>query len=186
MSLIDDYLNQVGQKKLTTPWTLYSGDVANPLTPLSAVPTQDFRIRILATSSGTCVITGSLDGTPKTETLSVVGGTSKNGTYTFDSLSSISCTCPTGTITVTCIDTNAATINQITYADFDCRWEDVQTTYMNSSGAWAQSNAKVMAKALYVANDVIRKYGTTTEFPIKKVKLSANLPGEEEFRVFLL
>lgn len=186
MSLIDDYLNQVAQKKVTTPWTLYNGDVANPLTPLSAVPTQDFRIRILATSSGTCVATGSLDGVSKVETLSVVGGTAKTGTYTFDTMTSISCTCPTGTITVTCLDTLGTAINHITYEDFDCRWEDVQTTYMNSSGAWSQSNAKVMAKAAYVANDSIRKYGTTAEFSIKKVKPAANLPGEEEFRVFIL
>lgn len=184
--MIDGYLNQTGQKKTTAPHTIYSGPVMDSLSPLSAMPAVDFRVKILATSSGTCVVTGSLDGTPKTESFAVTANIVKSFTNSLDTVTSITCTCPTGTITVTCYDLSGAVINVVTYTDFACRWEDCQEAYQNSAGAWAQSNAKVIAQAAYVTGDFIRLDGTTTEYSIKKVKTANDLAGNEEFRVFIL
>lgn len=185
-SLIDDYLNQVGQKKTTAPHTLYSGPVMDPLAPLSAMPAVDFRVKIMATSGGTCVVTGSLDGSPKSESLSVTANVLRSFTNSLDVVTGISCTCPTGTITTTCYDLAGALISSTTYTDFACRWEDEQQVYMNGAGAWAQSSAKVITQAAYVVGDVIRKSGTTTEYSIKKVKTANDLAGNEEFRIFIL
>lgn len=107
-------------------WTLYSGDVANPLTPLTAAPTtEEFKLSYLASSSGQVTVTGSRAGAVVVETVDLVAGVLKRGNKTFDSTpSSITCTCPTGTITITCIDLAAKVIKKESTETVPCKFED--------------------------------------------------------------
>lgn len=185
MSLIDNYLNQVAQKKTSTLWTLYNGLSAASLVLTGTAPAVTFRCKITLSASGAhtdCAGTVTVNS----EVITFTQAATKTTTTNLTALPTIITANIDCMVLVTCIDTGGADINVVTYTDFDCRWEDVQVGYVNSSGVWTQSNAKVIAKAAYVVNDTIRKYGTTTEYPIKKVMTGPNLSGTEEFRVFML
>ena len=185
MSLIDNYLNQVAQKKTLTLWTLYNGLSAATLVLTGTVPAVTFRCKITLSASDThtdCAGTVMVNA----ETLTFTAAATKVTTTNLTALPTITTANIDCNVKITCIDTGGADIYSVTYTDFDCRWEDVQVAYVNSSGSWTQSNAKVIAKAAYVVNDTIRKYGTTTEYPIKKVMTGPNLAGIEEYRVFML
>jgi len=184
--MIDDYLNQAAQKKISTLWTLYNGLSAATLVLTGSAPAQTFRLAVTLSASGEhsdCAGTVTVNGT---ETLTFTVAARKTTTTSLTALPTITTSGLDCNVLVTCISTSGSDIYQVTYEDFACRWEDTQIGYVNSTGSWTQSNAKVIAKAAYVVNDVIRKYGTTTEYPIKKVLAAPGLSGAEEFRVFML
>lgn len=186
MSLVDDYLNQEAQKKTTAPWTLYNGLSAPTLVLTGTAPAQNFRLAItLSTATGhtDCAGTVTINGT---ETLTFTQAAKKTTTNSLTALPTITTSGIDCNVLVTCITAGGSDIYQVTYEDFDCRWEDTQDAFLTPTGSWTLSSAKVIAKAAYVVNDVIRKYGTTTEYTIKKVLAAPDLSGDEEFRVFML
>jgi hypothetical protein len=124
-----------------SPFTLYDDIVASSLTPLSEVPTQTFRLGFLATFSGSVTTIGSLAGVSKTETLTLIANKNRVGTYSFDSITSISCTCRSGTITVSCYNTTGELLENNTYTEFNLMFEDSGDGYWNQAGIFQKPSA---------------------------------------------
>jgi hypothetical protein len=135
-------------------WTLFSGVVANPLVPITAAPTGTYKLNYKATSSGTVVVTGTLAGVAQVETVTLTANVLKVGSKSFDATpSSITCTCPTGTIAITCINGSGATIKHETTASINVKWEDYSKIWADSS----VTNARVeVIDSSILEGDVIR------------------------------
>jgi hypothetical protein len=73
-----------------------------------------------------------------------------------------------------------------TYTPFACRWEDVSIMFINTSGAWTQSKARVIAKEDYLVGDYLCKPGTTTANIIKQKYVVSDLDAVEQFRKYIL
>jgi hypothetical protein len=115
-------------------WTLFSGAVANPLTPITAAPAGTYKLNYKATNSGTVVVTGTLAGVAQVETVTLTANVLRVGSKSFDGTpSSITCTCPTGTIVITCLTTNGATIQHETTAPIDIKWSDYTKVWQDES-----------------------------------------------------
>lgn len=184
--MIDDYLNQVGEKKTSALWTLYNNlSAPSPLVLTNTAPTVTFRCKITLSVSGAHNdVTGSV--TVNAEVISFTSATTKTTTTNLTALPTVTCQNLDCNVKIWCIDTGGADIMQVSYADFFCRWEDVNVLFMNNLGAWTQSNAKVVCKEAYAVGDYLRKNGTTTEWPIKQAMVVTDLDAVEQFRKYML
>jgi len=184
--MIDDYLNQVGEKKTSVLWTLYNDlSAPSPLVLTNTAPTVTFRCKITLSVSGAHNdVTGSV--TVNAEVISFTSATTKITTTNLTALPTVTCQNLDCNVKIWCIDTGGADIMQVSYADFFCRWEDVNVLFMNNLGAWTQSNAKVVCKEAYAVGDYLRKDGTTTEYPIKQAVVVTDLDAVEQFRKYML
>ena len=185
MSQIDDYLNQKAQKKTSVLWTLYNNLSAAPLALTGTAPAVTFRCKITLSASGAhtdCAGTVTVNAEVITFTVAATKTTTTNLTA-LPTITTANLDC---NVKITCIDTGGADIYQHSYADFLCRWEDVAVMFLNSAGAWTQSNAKVIAKTVYAVGDFLRKDGTTTEYAIKQMYVATDVDGVEQFRKYML
>jgi hypothetical protein len=138
---VENWLVDRAFKVTSSDWTLFSGVPTNPLSPLSDEPTEDFKLKYLATANGTVLVSGSLDGVAKVEgPLTLAAGILRVGSTTFDTISSIACTCATGTITVTCINGSGKTIQHETLELLSIKWEDYTKRWQDST----QTDARVL------------------------------------------
>ncbi len=190
--MIDEYLNQVGSKRTTVAWILYNGLTSpSPLVPTNTPPTSAYKIRLYCTpvaGHADCIGTVRVNNGTADENLAVVCSTVKTGTATIPAN-----TLPTITpidldcnILVTCDNTSGVPLTQYTYTPFDCRWEDVAIMFINTSGAWTQSKARVIAKEDYLVGDYLCKPGTTTADLIKQKYVVTDLDAVEQFRKYML
>ena len=183
--IIDDYLNQIGEKKTSTIWTLYDKLSAAALSLTKSAPPVSFKCKITLSVSGAHNdVTGSV--TVNAEVISFTSATTKTTTTLLTVLPTITTANLDCQVKITCIDSGSADIYEATYADFFCRWEDVNVLFMNNLGAWTQSNAKVVCKEAYAVGDYLRKDGTTTEWPIKQAVVITDLDAVEQFRKYML
>ena len=183
--MIDDYLSQIGEKKTSALWTLYNNLSAATLVLTNNAPTVTFRCKIALSVSGAHNdVTGSV--TVNAEVISFTSATTKVTTTNLTALPTITCQNLDCNVKIWCIDTGGVDIYQHSYADFVCRWEDVNKVFMNNLGAWTQSNAKVVCKEAYAVGDYLRKKNTTTEYPIKQVVVVTDLDAVEQFRKYTL
>ena len=183
--MIDAYLNQIGEKKTSELWTLYNDLSAATLVLTNTAPTVTFRCKITLSVSGAHNdVTGSV--TVNAEVMTFTSATTKITTTNLTALPTITCQNLNCNVKIWCIDTGNADIYQTSYADFVCRWEDVNKVFMNNLGAWTQSNAKVVCKEAYAVGDYLRKKNTTTEYPIKQVVVVTDLDAVEQFRKYTL
>jgi hypothetical protein len=184
--LAADYFNQVAQKKISTLWTFYTGlDKPTPLVLTKGAPPISFRVKVTASAVDThtdCAGTVTVNS----ETLTFTGAGTKSTTTTLTSLPTITTANLDCWLVIWAIDTSGTDYYEVTWTDFDCRWEDAQIAYYTPAGAWAQSNAIVYSKTAYVVGNTLRKYGTTTEITIKKVMIGTDLDGIEEYRKYIL
>jgi len=133
-SIIASHLVHKALKVTYADWMLISSVVANPLTPITTAPTGTYKLNYKATSSGTVVVTGTLAGVAQVETVTLTANVLRVGSKSFDTTpSSITCTCPTGTITITCLTTNGATIRHETTAPIDIKWRDYTKVWQDES-----------------------------------------------------
>jgi hypothetical protein len=184
--MIDDYLNQVGEKKTSVLWQLYNNlSAPSPLVLTGAAPAVTFKCKITLSVSGAHTdCNGSV--TVNAEIISFTQAGTKTTTTNLTVLPAVTCQNLDCQVKITCIDTGGADIYQHSYADFFCRWEDVNVLFMNNLGAWTQSNAKVVCKEAYAVGDYLRKDGTTTEYPIKQATVVTDLDAVEQFRKYTL
>ena len=183
--MIDDYLNQVGEKKTSVLWTLYNDLSAATLVLTGAAPAVTFRCKIAVSVNGAHTdVAGTV--TVNAEVITFSSATTKTTTTNLTALPTVTCQNLDCNVKIWCIDTGLADIYQHSYADFFCRWEDVNVIFMNNLGAWTQSNAKVVCKEAYAVGDYLRKDGTTTEYPIKQVVVVKDLDAVEQFRKYTL
>jgi len=183
--MIDDYLNQIGEKKTSALWTLYNNLSAATLVLTNTAPTVTFKCKITVSVNGVHNdVTGSV--TVYAEVISFTSATTKTTTNSLTALPTVTCQNLDCNVKITCIDTGLTDIYQHSYADFFCRWEDVNVLFMNNLGAWTQSNAKVVCKEAYAVGDYLRKDGTTTEYPIKQATVVTDLDAVEQFRKYTL
>lgn len=189
--ILANWLVHRAYKVAFSDWTLFSGAVANPLTPLSDEPTQDFKLKYLATANGTVFITGSLDGVARTEgPLTLTANTPRVGSTTFDTISSIACTCASGTIAVTCINSSGATIKHETLTTINVKWEDYTKVWQDST----VTDARVFVMdASLKSGDTIRFDRTAKtdptngqDYPIMQYRSRDNHLGEYQFSVLYL
>jgi hypothetical protein len=184
--MIDDYLNQVGEKKTSVLWTLYNNlSAPSPLVLTGAAPAVTFKCKITLSVSGAHTdCNGSV--TVNAEIISFTQAGTKTTTTNLTVLPAVTCQNLDCQVKITCIDTGNADIYQHSYADFFCRWEDVNVLFMNNLGAWTQSNAKVVCKEAYAVGDYLRKKNTTTEYPIRQAGNVLDLDAVEQFRKYML
>jgi hypothetical protein len=184
--MIDDYLNQVGEKKTSVLWTLYNNlSAPSPLVLTGAAPAVTFRCKITVSVDGAhSDVAGTV--TVNAEVITFTVAASKTTTTNLTALPTITTTNLDCKVVITCIDTGGAPIYLNTYADFFCRWEDVNVLFMNNLGAWTQSNAKVVCKEAYAVGDYLRKDGTTTEYAIKQAVVVTDADAIEQFRKYTL
>jgi hypothetical protein len=184
--IIDDYLNQAGEKKTSVLWPLYDGlSAPSPLVLTGTAPAVTFKCKITVAVNGAhSDVAGTV--TVNAEIITFVGAASKTTTTNLTVLPTIVTANLDCQVTITCITTAGAPIYLDTYADFFCRWEDVNVLFMNNLGAWTQSNAKVVCKEAYAVGDFLRKDGTTTEYAIKQAVVVTDLDAVEQFRKYTL
>ena len=183
--MIDDYLNQIGEKKTSTIWTLYDKLSAAALSLTKGAPPVSFKCKITLSASGVHTdCTGTV--TVNAEVITFTQAATKVTTTTLTVLPTITTANIDCNVKITCIDSGSADIYEATYADFFCRWEDVNVLFMNNSGAWTQSNAKVVCKEAYAVGEYLSKDGTTTEYPIKQAVVVTDLDAAEQFRKYML
>jgi hypothetical protein len=184
--IIDDYLNQAGEKKTSVLWPLYDGlSAPSPLVLTGTAPAVQFRCRITISVDGAHNdVAGTIN--VNAEVVTFTQAASKTTTTNLTVLPTITAANLDCKVVITCIDTVNAPVYLNTYADFFCRWEDVNVLFMNNLGAWTQSNAKVVCKEAYAVGDYLRKDGTTTEYPIKQAVVVTDLDAVEQFRKYML
>jgi hypothetical protein len=183
--MIDAYLNQIGEKKTSALWTLYNDLSAATLVLTNTAPTVTFRCKITVSVDGAhSDVAGTV--TVNAEVMTFTSATTKTTTTNLTVLPTITTANLDCKVVITCIDTGGVAIYLNTYADFVCRWEDVNVLFMNNLGAWTQSNAKVVCKEAYAVGDYLRKKNTTTEYPIKQVVVVTDLDAVEQFRKYTL
>ena len=184
--IIDDYLNQRAEKKTSILWQLYDNlSAPSPLVLTNTAPLVTFKCKITLSAIGAhtdCAGTVTVNAEVITFTQAATKSTTTNLTV-LPTIVTANLDCE---VKITCIDTAGADLNYVTYAAFYCRWQDVNILFMNNVGTWTQSNAKVVCKEAYAVGDYIRKYGTTTEYPIKQVVVVNDLDGIEQFRKYTL
>jgi hypothetical protein len=182
---IEDYLNQSASIVTRSDWTLFNAAATATLT-LTARPTRDFRLKVAVSggtnNTGVVSATGSLKGSPKSETLTFAGASTQNGTVLFDTLAGITTTgladeTKKPTITVTCIDSVGAPIKKETTSTIAIRLVNTSTRYL-VGGVWtaSDSTAYVLGSTAAGVNTVIR-YGST-DYAVKSVKAPRTRRGE--------
>lgn len=184
--MIDDYLNQIGEKKTSVLWQLYNNlSAPSPLVLTGTAPAVQFKCKITLSVSGAHNdVAGTV--TVNAEVITFTQASTKTTTTNLTVLPTITTANLDCQVKITCIDTGNADIYQHSYADFFCRWEDVNVLFMNNLGAWTQSNAKVVCKEAYAVGDYLRKDGTTTEYAIKQMTVVNDLDAVEQFRKYTL
>lgn len=197
MSLIRGYLNQVGQKRVEAPFIFYDGPAVETL-PLDITDIGGGGFKVKATVSagaactGTITITGFIDSTPRSETLTYDMCRSKTSVYTYTEITSVTTAGlhdedPVPNVYLVAVDAGGALITGTTWEDFDCRWEDRNVSYWNDLGNLTLSDAKVMCEEEIEAGDWIRKKTVGgAGFEVLKVNPATGLGGAEEFRTLLL
>lgn len=153
----DDWFSATLLAITKSPFTIFNGAVAPSLTPLTTFPTVDFKLGFLATSTGTVTVTGSLDGVARVETLTLAATQDRRGTYTFDTIATIACTCATGTIVVSCYDTIGRKLENDTGREIACAWYDHGSPYWNAAGVFTAPTAEAyLLDRTLVIGDQIR------------------------------
>lgn len=197
MSIIAGYLNQVGEKRKTGEFVFYDGLAVNPIPFNDDTVGANFRVRGIKTGgqavSNTVTIEGYQGVTFKSETLTftTTGPQTKNGTSTFDRLTSVTTTLhtetPVPTIRLIALDTYGNPLSVTTWEEFKCRWEDKTVPYWTTGGAFTLSNGKVMTGAVIEIADVIRLQSVGgSGRSVVQVKPAVELGGSEEFRTVLI
>jgi hypothetical protein len=197
MSIIAGYLNQVGEKRKTSEFVFYDGLAVNPIPFNDDAVGATFKVRGIKTGgqavSNTVTIEGYLGVTFKSETLSftTTGPQTKNGTNTYDRLTSVTTTLhtedPVPTIRLIALDTYGAPLSATTWEEFMCRWEDKTVPYWTPGGAFTLSNGKVMTEAAISVGDTIRLQSVGgSGHEVVQVKPATGLGGSEEFRTVLI
>ena len=186
-SLIDDYLNQLAQKKTSTLWSIYTGlDKPAPLVLNGdGAPAVSFRLKITVAASGIHTDVAGTVTINGTEVITFTVATTKTTTTTLTALPSITTANLDCSVVITAISTSGSDLYKTSWEDFACRWVNEQKEYQSSTGTWLLSNNKVKAKNAYTAATVIRKYGTTTEYTIQKVLDAVDLDGDEDYLTYI-
>jgi phage gp37-like protein len=80
------------------------------------------------------------------------------------------------------IDTGGADVMTETLTALKIRFEPTSKTYMNTIGAWTQSQAYAMViNSTIKINDVIRY--NSTDYPVKQIEAFNLLNGNELYRI---
>lgn len=112
------------------------------ISPLSNVPSEDFRLSLLSSTSGTVTITGSLNGISKIKTESLTSNVLYNSTYSFDTITSILSTCSSGTIKISCLNATGQPIFTETNTELAVMWVDNGSGYWNQAGVFTVPSAE--------------------------------------------
>jgi hypothetical protein len=194
--VIGGYLNQTAQKKVETAAVFYDDEAAAELELEEITVSIDFRLKVRlegGTGSGTVTITGELDGSPVSETITFTSSPrTKYSSNTYDTLTSITTSGladedPAPNITVTAVDELLHEITTTSWQNFACRWEEKGVSYWNSLGQLTLSDGKVITEEAIEAGDTIRiNTGDVVGHEVKSVKSATGLEGAEEFRTLLL
>lgn len=185
MSLIDAYLKDTGEKRTNVLWVFYNDLSAAALTLIKGAPAVTFRVKIQASASGAhtdCAGTVTVNA----ETVTFTAAATKTTTTNLTALPTITTANLDCNLNISAINTGGADIYEAVYTAFACRWEAVSKAFVQSTGTWTQSAAKVITKEVYAVADYLRKYGTTTEITIKRINTVTNADGEVEFIEYTL
>ena len=140
-----------------SPFTIYSDNVITSLSPLGGLPTQIFKLGFLSEHAGTITTVGELAGVTKTERLDLVANVVHKGTYTFDSITSISWSGASGTIVAYCYDSNGSPMEKDSWHTFDVAFQDGGSGYWNKAGVFTIPSA-----TMYTVQDL--PIGTQVKF----------------------
>jgi hypothetical protein len=203
-SSVDGYLNQTARYQAILEF--YNGAPAATL-PLNDIEVgEDFKVRgeISALPSGGdrhAYLVGSLDGSPVTETLTFYDGEygpelKITSTELFDTLTEV--TTDMGddagiTISIRPVDSDGDEYPPF-WQEFDCRWEDKQSSYLKVSDdetgqLIAVSDAKVICTEKIGYGKVVQQIIDGLPdigYEVVKVKPAVDLNGDEDFRILLL
>lgn len=193
--MIDAYLNQTAQKKVTAPAVFYDGPAAASLDLDMTEIGEDFKVKIIV-SGGDCTgrvdLSGKLDGSPLSEYKTYTMCRTFYSDYTYDKLTSVTTSGladedPIPNIKLVAVDAGHAEIVTTTWQDFACRWEDKAISYWTELGELTLSDAKVICKELIEAGDFIRLESEGgLGHQVMKKKPTTMLGGSEAFRTLLL
>lgn len=171
-------------------WTLFSGAAIATLSPISAVPGQDFRLSYEVSggtaNTGTITATGTLDGTAKTETVTFTAARVRAGTVTFDTVSSITTSgladeATKPTVVITCIDLAGSPIIKETLTTIYCRWMAKSSGFWGPGGVWTKSDTQVLTTdANCTIGTVLCKSGQ--DYVVQYVEAFSKLSGREFLR----
>jgi hypothetical protein len=185
MSLIDAYLKDTAEKKTNVLWVFYDALNTATLTLIKGAPAVTFKVKIQASASGAhtdCAGTVTVNAEVITFTQAATKTTTTNLTV-LPTITTANLDC---NLKIWAIDTGNADIYEAVYTAFACRWEAVSKAFVQSTGTWTQSAAKVVAKTVYAIGDYLRKYGTTTEITIKRINTVTNGDGDVEYIEYTL
>ena len=197
MSLVDAYLNQEAQLKSLLPFVFYNGPALETLPlEINDIGGDGFKLKVTTSAGAACtgsvMITGFIDSTPRSETITFSDCRSKTSVYTYTEITSITTTGlhdedPVPNIYIVAVDAGGALITETVWSDFWCRWEEKSVSYWNDLGDLTLSDAKVMCTEIVEPADWIRKKSVGgVGFEVVKVIPATELGGEEEFRTLLL
>lgn len=185
MSLIDAYLKDTAEKRTNVLWVLYDNISAATLTLIKGAPPVTFKVKVQASASGAHTdVAGTCSVNAEVLTFTVAA--TKTTTTNLTVLPTITTANLDCNLKIWCIDTGGADIYEAVYTAFACRWEAISKAFVQSTGTWTQSAAKVIAKEVYAVADYLRKYGTTTEITIKRINTVTNADGDVEFIEYTL
>ena len=183
-------LKSVVYKVSYTPWTLFASAALSTLSPLSAAPTVDFKVKVTlaggTSNSGTVTINGSLDGVSKTETLTFTAAGIKQCTLTLDTVTSITTTgladeAVKPTVTVTCYDTSGAAINHETLTSIKAGWRVKRNTQNTGGANFTTDNSFVLTTDTTVQNGTVLRYNGK-DYQVQEFETITKPSG----RIFLL
>lgn len=192
--MIGGYLNQIAQVRREAAAVFYDGPAASSLELEEITVSIDFGVKVALSGgerTGTVTITGQLDGSPVSETITFSGASKKYSSNTYDALTSITTSGladedPAPNITIAAVDALLHDVMTTTWEDFDCRWEEKAVPYWNSLGLLVLSDAKVICEETIEAGATIRKSANNQAHEVKSMKPAVELEGAEEFRTLLL
>jgi hypothetical protein len=183
--MIDDYLNQDGYRVVRENWELYDALSAATLTLTGTLPTVSFKCAITVTSATghtDCAGTVTVGSETKTFTTSGQRLTTTNLLTALPVVTTSGLDC---NILIEALNSGGANIIDEYQVEIDCRFQNTQKSFMNSTGQWTQSQA-----IAYVTNSDFSIGDTFSiddyDYTISQISAHVDLDGDEEFRKLYL
>jgi hypothetical protein len=181
--MIEDYLNQAGYRVQSANWTLYNAASAATLTLTGDAPTSAYRLRVtLSAITGHADCSGTLT-TNGSETLTFAIASTKITTtnLTANTLPTITTANLDCNILIECLTTGGAVMQEETAKEIDCRFQDTQKGFYDSTGEWSMSQAiAYVSESSCIIGTKLSYDGY--DYNIAQVSIMTDLDGSEEGR----